>query len=66
MRLLAARGAALYLVGRNADELEAVAKDARTRGASKVEQQALDLDDFSAHEALVERAARRSAGWTGR
>jgi short-subunit dehydrogenase len=58
VRLLAARGAALYLVGRNAAHLDAVAKDAATRGASKVEQQALDLDDFSAHEALVERATQ--------
>jgi hypothetical protein len=38
--------------------LDAVAKDASTRGASKVEQQVLDLDDFSAHEALVDRAAQ--------
>jgi decaprenylphospho-beta-D-erythro-pentofuranosid-2-ulose 2-reductase len=62
VRLLAARGAALYLVGRNAANLEAVAKDAATRGASKVVHQALDLDDTAAHEALVERASQALGG----
>nr|QKW93612.1 short-subunit dehydrogenase [Cystobacter sp.] len=65
VRLLAARGAALYLVGRNAERLEAVAKDARTRGASKVETEALDLDDLAQHEALVERATVALGGLDG-
>ncbi len=65
VRLLAARGASLYLVGRNASHLDAVAKDAATRGASKVEHQALDLDDFSAHEALVDRAIQALGGLDG-
>jgi short-subunit dehydrogenase len=65
VRLLAARGASLYLVGRNAANLDAVAKDAATRGAAKVEQQALDLNDTTAHEALVERAAQALGGLDG-
>jgi decaprenylphospho-beta-D-erythro-pentofuranosid-2-ulose 2-reductase len=65
VRLLAARGAALYLVGRNAANLDAVAKDAATRGASRVAQEALDLDDTAAHEALVERAAQSLGGLDG-
>ncbi len=65
VRLLAARGAALYLVGRNAQNLAAVAQDAATRGASKVESQALDLDATEAHEALVERAAQALGGLDG-
>jgi short-subunit dehydrogenase len=65
VRLLAARGAALYLVGRNTERLEAVAKDARTRGATKVESEALDLDDLTQHEALVERAATALGGLDG-
>ncbi|MFL5359156.1 SDR family oxidoreductase [Archangium sp.] len=65
VRLLAARGASLYLVGRNPERLEAVAKDARTRGASKVETEALDLDDIAQHEALVERAATALGGLDG-
>jgi len=65
VRLLAARGASLYLVGRNAERLEAVAKDARTRGAAKVESEAMDLDDLTRHEALVERAATALGGLDG-
>lgn len=65
VRLLAARGASLYLVGRNAERLEAVAKDARTRGASKVETEAVDLDDLARHEALVERAEAALGGLDG-
>ena len=65
VRLLAARGVSLYLVGRNAANLDAVAKDAATRGAAKVEQQALDLNDTTAHEALVERAAQALGGLDG-
>ncbi|SEU24832.1 SDR family oxidoreductase [Stigmatella erecta] len=65
VRLLAARGAALYLVGRNAANLDAVAKDAATRGASQVAQEAVDLDDTDAHEALVERAAQALGGLDG-
>ncbi|ADO69068.1 SDR family oxidoreductase [Stigmatella aurantiaca] len=65
VRLLAARGAALYLVGRNAANLDAVAKDAATRGAAKVEQQSLDLDDTTAHESLVDRAFQSLGGLDG-
>jgi decaprenylphospho-beta-D-erythro-pentofuranosid-2-ulose 2-reductase len=65
VRLLAARGASLYLVGRNAERLEAVAKDARTRGAARVESEAVDLDDLTRHEALVERAGTALGGLDG-
>jgi short-subunit dehydrogenase len=65
VRLLAARGASLYLVGRNAERLEAVAKDARTRGAARAESEAMDLDDLTQHEALVERAATALGGLDG-
>ena len=65
VRLLAARGAALYLVGRNPERLQAVAQDARTRGASTVHSEAVDLDDFSLHEPLVERATSALGGLDG-
>jgi short-subunit dehydrogenase len=65
VRLLSARGAALYLVGRNPEHLAAVAQDATTRGAAKVASEALDLNDFSAHEALVERATAALGGLDG-
>jgi decaprenylphospho-beta-D-erythro-pentofuranosid-2-ulose 2-reductase len=65
VRLLAARGTSLYLVGRNAQRLEAVAQDARTRGSPKVETEAVDLDDLTQHESLVERAATALGGLDG-
>lgn len=57
IRLLADRGAALFLVGRNAAKLEAVASDARVRGARAVEAAVADLDDVALLPALVARAA---------
>jgi short-subunit dehydrogenase len=65
VRLLAARGASLYLVGRNVENLTAVAQDATTRGAAKVESQAMDLNGCEAHEALVERAFQTLGGLDG-
>jgi short-subunit dehydrogenase len=65
VRLLAARGVSLYLVGRNPERLDAVARDAATRGAAKVASEALDLDDFAQHEPLVERAATALGGLDG-
>nr|AYM53238.1 oxidoreductase short-chain dehydrogenase/reductase family protein [Cystobacter sp.] len=65
VRLLAARGASLYLVARHAERLEAVAQDARTRGATRVEAETLDLDDFAQHEPLVERATAALGGLDG-
>jgi short-subunit dehydrogenase len=56
VRLLSADGAALFLVGRNAERLEAVAADARVRGAAKVTAAIADLDDAARHLELVDRA----------
>ncbi|OGQ10212.1 MAG: short-chain dehydrogenase [Deltaproteobacteria bacterium RBG_16_71_12] len=50
---LAARGAALFLVGRDAAKLAAVADDARARGARTVHTRAQDLDETPALTALV-------------
>jgi short-subunit dehydrogenase len=55
-RIYAARSASLYLVARNASRLEAVADDARVRGASRVDTAVADLDDSSGHEALFAAA----------
>ncbi|NVJ05490.1 SDR family oxidoreductase [Myxococcus sp. AM001] len=65
VRLLAARGASLYLTGRNAANLDAVTKDAATRGASNVASQVVDLNDFDTHEALVEAAYTALDGLDG-
>ncbi len=50
---LAARGAALFLVGRDAHRLATVADDARSRGAALVHTRVLDLDDTGALAGLV-------------
>ncbi len=55
IRLLAARGAELFLVGRDPAKLDAVAADARVRGA-RVSVAAADLDDSRAHAGLLDRA----------
>lgn len=59
---LATRGAALFLVGRDAQKLAAVADDARARGASAVHVRQQDLDDTSVLEALIQEADRDLGG----
>lgn len=58
VRLLAIRGAELVLVGRNAARLEAVAADARVRGARAVATEVADLDDRERHGPLLDEAFR--------
>ena len=58
LRLFAERGARFYLVGRNPDKLYATAADLHTRGASGVATHAMDLDDTSAHPAMLAAAAQ--------
>ena len=55
-RLFAAEGARLFLVGRNAERLEAVAADLRTRGAQHVGTAVADLAVVDGHPALVAQA----------
>lgn len=56
-RILAGLGAELFLVGRDARKLEAVADDLRVRGAGRVETAAADLNDAAGHARLLDRAA---------
>jgi decaprenylphospho-beta-D-erythro-pentofuranosid-2-ulose 2-reductase len=63
-RLLAARGAALHLVGRDAARLEAVAKDLSVRGA-RVSTRVQELNELSTHEELVAHADRELGGMDG-
>ncbi|HUZ04541.1 MAG TPA: SDR family oxidoreductase [Acidobacteriaceae bacterium] len=58
MRLRAPHGAEFFLVARNAVRLETVAEDLRTRGATAVHTETLDLDQTEVHPALLERAAQ--------
>jgi len=56
-RRYAVRGAALFLVGRRLQRLETIAQDLRVRGAARVDAYAMDANDVSAHEPMLERAA---------
>ena len=53
LKRYAARGAQVYLVGRNPDSLEAVAQDLATRGASVAGSAAYDFNDTAASRALI-------------
>ena len=55
-RVLAARGAALYLVGRNATRLHATAADLAIRGAASVRWDVLDVNELDRHESMLARA----------
>lgn len=55
-RIFAARGAALFLVGRKAAVLEALASDLEVRGASQVGTEVLDANDVAAHVPMLDRA----------
>jgi len=61
-RLFAARGDALFLVGRHAQRLQAIADDLTIRGAPRVATATLDVADFGAHQAVLERAERELGG----
>jgi decaprenylphospho-beta-D-erythro-pentofuranosid-2-ulose 2-reductase len=56
-RIWAARGARLYLVGRNAARLRAIADDLGARGAASTATEVADLRNLDGHKALVDRAA---------
>ena len=55
-RLFAARGDLLYLVGRRAEALEAIAADLRVRGAGRVQTEAMDANAIERHAALLDNA----------
>ncbi len=52
----AAAGDHLFLVGRNAEKLAAVAEDLKVRGARRVETFVLDVTDFGRHREMIEAA----------
>jgi decaprenylphospho-beta-D-erythro-pentofuranosid-2-ulose 2-reductase len=55
-RIFAQRGDALFLVGRNAAALAAIAADLRVRGAREVGVETMDANDLAAHEPMLDRA----------
>ena len=62
-RLFALRQASLYLVARNEHRVAAIASDLRIRGAAQVAYEALDLNDFAAHAAMLDRANQALGGF---
>ena len=61
-RIWASQGASLFLVARNAEKLDAVATDLRTRGASYVDTAVADLDDTDNHPTLLAHAINSLTG----
>lgn len=61
-RLWAARGDALFLVGRNAARLENIAADLRVRGAAAVGCFTMDATDSATHAAMLEAATAALGG----
>lgn len=55
-QLFAQQHDALFLVGRDADKLEALAADLKVRGAYQVDYAALDLNEFDKHPSILEQA----------
>lgn len=62
VRLWATRGDHLFLIGRSADRLNAVAADARTRGARYVDTAIVNLDETSTHPEMLAHAINSLAG----
>lgn len=61
-REFAGCGDALFLVGRGADRLAAIADDLRLRGASNVEFAVLDVREIAAYPALIDDATQHLGG----
>ncbi|RKZ36683.1 MAG: short-chain dehydrogenase [Gammaproteobacteria bacterium] len=61
-KLFAQQHHALFLVGRDADKLEAIAADLKVRGAHQVDYTTLDLNEFDKHSAMLEEAYTRLEG----
>ncbi|MFC5302478.1 SDR family oxidoreductase [Azospira restricta] len=61
-RQWAGRGAALFLVARNAAKLEAIAADLKVRGAAAVSTHVMDATDTAAHAAMLDAALAALGG----
>lgn len=55
-RVYAARGAAFYLIARNAERAQTIADDLLVRGAKTAQAGSLDATEFSAHAGAIEHA----------
>jgi decaprenylphospho-beta-D-erythro-pentofuranosid-2-ulose 2-reductase len=61
-RMFAERGDGLFLVGRKASVLQSMCADLKVRGAGAVGMQVMDVNDFSAHAAMLGEAEQFLGG----
>lgn len=61
-RIWAARGDAVFLVGRNYDRIQTIAADLKVRGAGKIHIYSMDLNYMDCHEAMLNAAYDAMAG----
>lgn len=61
-RFWAARGDALYIVGRNQERLQAIKKDLIVRGAKKADLFVMDLNEFKLHTKMLKDAQKSLNG----
>jgi decaprenylphospho-beta-D-erythro-pentofuranosid-2-ulose 2-reductase len=61
-KCFAIQGAALLLVGRNAEKLGTLAADLKVHGAKKVETFALDLNELPRHAEIIDAAVKHLGG----
>lgn len=61
-RLFAKRGDRLYLLARNVEQLNVLARDLTVRGAESVKFAPFEANDFKAHEALLNKAIEELGG----
>src|SRR5882762_11324244 len=61
-RIWAQQGASLFLIARNADKLNVVAADLKTRGAAYIGTAVIDLDDTESHPELLADAVTSLGG----
>jgi hypothetical protein len=62
-RLWAAQGASLFLVGRDAERLDALAADLKVRGAAAIHTWPMDANDVPAHAAMIEAGTQALGGF---
>ena len=61
-KIWAARGDALYLVGRNEERLKIIVDDLKVRGASQIENYCVDLNNIDRHETILDAAEAKLTG----
>lgn len=64
-REFAARGDALFLVGRSSERLQAIAADLKLRGATNVDHKSMDLRDLPKFTELLDAATQSLGGLDG-